>query len=45
MAFWNKIELVVLGLVAAFWWWRGHRSASRSDADDPDEHDEGGSPG
>ena len=42
MALWNKIELLILGLVAAFWWWRGHRKASRSDADEPDEHEQAG---
>ena len=45
MALWNKIELLILGLVIAFFWWRGHRRAAQSDADEPDEPDEGGTPG
>jgi hypothetical protein len=42
MALWNKIELLVFGLVIAFLWWRAHRRAARPDSDEPDEHEEGG---
>jgi hypothetical protein len=40
MALWNKIELLILGLVIAFLWWRGHRRAGQSDSDEPDEGNE-----
>jgi hypothetical protein len=44
MALWNKIELLVFGLVVALWWWRAHRRAARPDSDEPDEDEEGGLP-
>jgi hypothetical protein len=40
MALWNKIELLILGLVIAFLWWRGHRRASQSDSDEQHENGE-----
>jgi hypothetical protein len=36
MALWNKIELLVLGLVIVLLWWRGHRRAGQSDSDEQD---------
>jgi hypothetical protein len=45
MALWNKVELLIFGLIIAFWWWRGHRRAAQSESDELDEYDEGGPSG
>jgi hypothetical protein len=45
MALWNKVELLIFGLIIAFWWWRGHRRAGQSESDELDEHEEGGPSG